>query len=1132
MSARIQRTAAATLLVAALATCGWLLAVPNDAVAAVPGAAPGWTIESVAYPTDFTPGDTSGDEQYIVTATNVGAAPTNGGAIALTDTLPAGLTPTAGAKATDSAGNTIGCVASEQVVTCTDPDTTAIATAGTFVVEVPVEVAADAPSSVTNEVAIAGGAATGASASQATTLSATPAAFSGHSFDVAIASADGERDTQAGSHPYSLTTSFAVSTMLDASGNLVPVADTKDIRVELPAGLIGNPFATPRCTRAQLVAFTCPASTRVGTITLYVIGPVSKPFYDTCPVYDVVPPEGTPARFAFNCVAQHAVYLDASVRTGSDYGVTMTAEGIPEPDVLIAESLTLWGVPAEVNGGGATQRSLLTLPSACEGPQSIALSVDSWQEPEAFAGESILTHDASGAPVGFTGCEKLNFQPSLQMRPSKSSADSPTGLSVDLGVLQNTLPTLTSGLAEADLRNAVVKLPAGVSVNPSAAAGLVGCSLEGSEGVNLHSAEAASCPAASKIGAVQVRTPLLEEELSGGVYLAQQGNLAGGGSNPFGSLLAIYLVAEGASGVKIKVAGEVEANGEDGQLTTTFSENPQLPFEELKLEFFGGERAAFSTPACGTYAASAELTPYSSAKPVSVEGNEFTISSGCGGGFAPSMQAGTVDPQAGAFSPFTMTLRRGDGERSFSTVAVMLPRGMAGVISSVAQCGEAQASAGSCPAASQIGHVTVQAGVGGEPVTLPQRGRREDPVYLTGPYDGAPFGLSIVVHPEAGPLDLEEGGPVVVRAKIEINPSTAQVTISANAIPQILQGVPLDVQAINVTIDREGFMFNPTSCEPQVVGATIGSWAGADATVSSRFQAADCASLPFKPVFTAGTSADHTRKDGASLTVKLDMGSGEANVAKVHVELPKKLPSELKTLKLACTEAQFAANPAGCPKESMVGSAVAHTPILPVPLQGPAIFVSHGGAGFPNLDLVLQGDGVSIVLVGDTFIDEKTGITTSTFATVPDVPISQFELTLPQQEYSALGGNGSFCEKPLYMPTSITGQNGAVIEQKTKIAVSGCKPQIQVLGRKVRGASAKIRVRVPSAGRLTVSGKGIATAKLNAGGAKVVTIAVRLSASQRRAAARRRQRVSVKVKLLFKPKHGKALLTHTRLLLR
>jgi hypothetical protein len=517
------------------------------------------------------------------------------------------------------------------------------------------------------------------------------------------------------------------------------------------------------------------------------------------------------------------------------------------------------------------------------------------------------------------------------------------------------------------------------------------------------------------------------------VYQAEQNN------NPFKSLLAFYIVAHG-EGVTVKLPGKVVTNSSTGQLTTTVGDAPQLPFREFKLSFFGGPHAPLVSPRCGTYAASAALTSWAGGAPVSPPGEPFAITGGCGGGFAPSFLAGTVNNQAGAFSPFAVELSRGDQDQSLSQVITRTPPGLLAMLSKVQLCSDSLAASGACPAASQIGHITVRAGSGPRPLLLPQPGRQEDPVYLTGPYKGAPFGLAIVGHAEAGPFNL---GTLVVRAAIYIDPHTAQVTVVSDPLPQILEGVPLDIRTVTVVVDRNEFTFNPTNCEPLLVAGRVASSLGAAVDVSTRFQAANCAALPFRPRFTVSTSGSTSKKNGASLDVRVTSGPGQANIGKAVVTLPKQLPSRLTTLQQACPEATFAANPATCPAGSNVGVAKAVTPVLNEPVTGPAYLVSHGGAAFPDLVVILEGQGIRLDLVGNTGI--KKGVTTSSFETVPDAPITSFELRLPQGPHSALTSNlparvkGSLCGTQLVMPTTLTGQNGAQQKQNTKITASGCR---------------------------------------------------------------------------------------------
>jgi hypothetical protein len=393
-----------------------------------------------------------------------------------------------------------------------------------------------------------------------------------------------------------------------------------------------------------------------------------------------------------------------------------------------------------------------------------------------------------------------------------------------------------------------------------------------------------------------------------------------------------------------------------------------------------------------------------------------------------------VNPQAGGFSPFSLTFSRQDREQDLSGLTVTMPPGLIGKIAGIPQCPEAQAAAGSCPAASKVGTATAAAGSGSDP--LWQSGT----VYLTGPYKGAPFGLSVVVPAVAGPYNL---GNVIARAAIYIDPNTAQVTVVSDPLPQSVDGVPLRVKTVNVTVGGENnFTFNPTNCAPMSVSATITSVQGASDNVSTPFEATNCAELPFKPSLTATTQGKASKLSGAGLTIKVVPPPGNANIAKVDLEIPKQLPSRLTTLQKACTEAQFNANPAGCPEASNIGTAKAYTPVLASPLVGPAYLVSHGNAAFPDVEFVLQAEGVRIDLDGKTQI--KKGITYSHFETVPDAPVTRFEATLPEGPHSIFATNlpqsakYNLCGQALSMPTTITGQNGAVVKQTTKIAISGC----------------------------------------------------------------------------------------------
>jgi hypothetical protein len=1001
--------------------------------------APVWQVYSDAVPTNFSPG---GKDEYILHVRNVGTASTNGSTVTVVDHLPPSITAIASGDRLFEVegippGSSYWSCTGTTVITCTNnpenlltiaPGEELLAggmgTAPYIGIEVAVSPASSA-GSITNEVSVSGGGASPARSSQQSAVSFTPASFALEDFEQLLLSNEGSRDTQAGSHPYELVTSFSLTNLgRPREGEVPPTGEAKNLEIELPSGLVGNPSATPKCPRTLFdlgrrvnAEPSCSRDTQVGTIALTVENPFTV---FVIPVYNVEPPTGVAAQFGF-AFQSRAGLIDFGVRTGEGYAVKAVLNNAYQLSLLHAY-LTLWGVPGEHGTSAPVGASLLTNPTSCGVPLAATVSMNSWEEPSnVLSGLVYPWTDGIGNQLEIGGCEKLNFTPSVEVRPTTSATSTPTGLEVNIKVPQDERP---EALAEADLKKAIVTLPAGVTVSPSAANGRQVCT---PTQIGLDNSEQPTCPDAAKIGSVEVLTPLLEDPLTGSVYLAQQEE------NPFESLLAIYLVAEG-SGVVIKLAGHVEANPATGQLTTTFDENPQLPFSELKLRFFGGPRAALMTPAtCGSYTPSAQLAGWNGTVVVPPIAG-FSVSAGCSHGFSPSMTAGTTNNEAGAYAPFSASVTRPDGDQLLGAVSARAPPGVLGMLSQVPLCGEPQADEGLCSAASLIGHVTVVAGPGPFPVTV-----GGGKVFLTGPYRRGPFGLSIVVPAVAGPFNL---GNAVVRAALYVDPHTGQATVVSDPLPTIMQGIPLQVRAVDVDLDRSGFLFNPTNCAPLAVTGTISSTEGASVAVSSRFQAADCASLAFAPGFTVSTQGATSKAKGASLDVKVTSGAKQANIAKVRVSLPKQLPSRLTTLQKACPEPTFAQNPGACSAASVVGSAKAVTPVLSVPLRGPAYLVSHGGVAFPDLVVVLQGEGVRLDLVGNTAIVK--GITTSMFASVPDAPISSFELVLPEGAHSALAtdlpvkSHSSLCGSKLVMPTTLVGQNGAQSIHSVKIAVTGC----------------------------------------------------------------------------------------------
>jgi hypothetical protein len=1039
-------------------------------------ASPWWHLGSGSRPDVLEPGTGA---EIVVSVSNLGDGPADGSKtpVQIADKLPAGLR----AVSMKGVAETLGAPGAFGSVKCSPKPSSEpldcvfegrLPPYATIEIGIGVEVEEDIAPGAVNEVSVTGGQARDASVRRPLKVGGELTAFGVEDYELLPEEEGGALDTQAGSHPFQLTTTLTLNQTADSS----PVALAKDLHFKLPPGLIGNPTPFPQCTLEQFVTLVgvgaadnsvpnnlCSPQTVVGVAMISVDEPggnFGRPVGTfTVPLFNLEPSVGEPARFAF-LILNVPVFLDTAVRTGGDYGVTVSVNNISQTAAFIKSEVTFWGVPGdsrhnnqrgwgcletalELTFHGACNPSearhpppLLSLPTSCTGILHTSVETDSW----AHAG-SFLAFGSEPLPA-MDGCNRLPFGPSISVAPDGQAGSTPTGLNVDVHVPQDLVLNPT-GLAESEVKDTTVALPAGVALNPAAGDGLLGCPVEQ---IALQSKEPPACPDASKVGTVEVKTPLLPNPLVGSAYVAAQE------ANPFGSLVALYVFVEDpVSGSRVKLAGEVKPDPVTGQLISTFLDTPQLPFEDFRLHFFGGDRAPLGTPAaCGAYTTSASIAPWSGNAPAE-SSSTFDIVSGPDGSacqgpllFSPELTAGSTNIQAGAFTPFTTTMSRQDGQQNLQSIVLHMPPGLSGLLTGVKLCGEPQADQGLCGPDSEIGETTVSVGLGGDPFSV-----KGGKVFITEGYEGAPYGLSIVNPAKAGPYDLEKSTPcdcVVVRARIEVDPITAALTISTDntgpyKIPTILGGIPLQIKHVNVLIDRPGFTFNPTNCDPMRITGTLTSTQGATSALSVPLQVTNCAVLGFKPAFSVSTAGKTSRTDGASLHVKLaypkaPFGS-QANIGKVKVDLPKQLPSRLTTLQKACPDSTFNQNPAACAPESRVGRARATTPLLPVPLSGPAYFVSHGGAKFPELVIVLSGYGTTIQLHAETFIS-KAGITSSTFRTVPDAPVGTFELTLPQGKYSALAAPNNLCKASLKMPTVFTAQNGATIKQNTPIAVTGC----------------------------------------------------------------------------------------------
>jgi hypothetical protein len=839
--------------------------------------------------------------------------------------------------------------------------------------------------------------------------------------------------TQAGGHDFELTTSMGFESL--ASGE--PDGRVRDIVVDLPPGFVGNTTAVPQCRLVDLQTDNvCPGETQVGLLSITVwlgFGAFQNP---PTAVYNVERSPGDAATLAFHVVT---VTFFVHVRVAADrgYAIRSSISRASEMAPLVASSLTLWGVPADPSHDTSRQcdmshpigdpcpskaprEAFLTMGSDCSSqPETSLLHVDSWEAP----GDALSYSDIAQATL--TGCDNLSFDPSFTFGPAVDRAGAPSGYVFHLHVPQNLDP---DAVGTPPLKDAVVTLPRGVRVSPSAAGGLSACS---DAQIGLGSDAPSQCPAASRIGTVRIVTPLLPDPVEGYVYQ---------GKPLPGRLFRVFIEAQ-AQGVRIKLPGSVDLDKSTGQITTMFANSPQTPFSDLDLTFKGGPRAPLSNPpACGTFTTTARFTPWSTpVTPVATPSSTFQITTGSDGGpcpahhqFKPDFVAQTENPVAGRSSTFTLGFARGDADQELRGVSVRTPRGLTGRIADVPLCGHVQAALGTCGSASQIGTVQTVSGPGSNPFSLPGR------VYLTGPYKGAPFGLSIVVRAVAGPFDL---GTVVVRSAIVVDRHTAQLRVVSDPLPSILDGVPLQVRLVKVSIDRPGFMLNPTSCQPKHVSGVLTSTEGAVAHVGSRFQVADCGALGLRPKMRLQVGGrGHTGLHASTpLTTVLTMPKAGANLARVSVSLPLALNARLDVVNNACTQAQF---DAGDCEQAKAGTATAITPLLKNPLRGGVYFVkdpNKPAGSLPNLVVALRGQ-VDFDLVGTIQIPGGSRLATS-FNAVPDVPVSKFVLRLQAGSHGPLGVAQDLCTakaRRQRVTIAYRGQNGASRTTRQALHIAGC----------------------------------------------------------------------------------------------
>ncbi len=910
------------------------------------------------------------------------------------------------------------------------------------------------------------------------------AEFGLRSFDVTFTNQDGSPDTQAGSHPYAMTTDINFNTKMDSNIGEIPDEAVKDLSVFQVPGLVGDPTAVPRCSTLDFLfrddgysGGQCPNSTALGVANNRIGTPGEE---HLSAVYNLVPPPGVAAKIGFWVLDTVPITIELGVNTQGPYNVVARLNNISQILPVYGSAVTLWGNPAdpahdtergrdcgESGGNGSCSapaniavRPFLTVPRACEGPIQTSYESDSWQTPGVFARGSALTHEAAGNPLGFLACGKLGFNPSITAQPTTKAASSPSGLDFGLDVNDEGLINPV-GLANADIKKTVVTLPEGFSTNPSLAEGLNVCTEADLARETVKSSPGAGCPNASKIGTVEIETPLLEETLNGALYIAKPYE------NPFDSLLALYIVIKNPTlGIIVKQPLNVVPDPVTGRLTTVAEEMPQLPFSHFKLHFREGARSPLaSPPACGTYDAEATLYPWAGGDPVHTT-SAFQIISGpesqpCPSGglppFHPGLIAGSINNAAGRFSPFNIRLFRTDSEQEITHFSIKLPPGITAKLAGIPYCSDAQIAAAkartgphggaeelaspSCPAASEVGHTLVGGGVGSALAYAPGK------VYLAGPYHGSNLSIVSITAGIVGPFDI---GTVVVREALKIDPETAEAFIDSTGsdpIPHIIKGIPIHLRDVRVYTDRPNFVLNPTDCTRTSTASTLlgsGLDFGSEAddrpvTVSTPFQAADCAALPFKPKLSLSLKGGTKRGAHPAFTAELAMnGIGEAGIARAEVTLPKSEFIANAHFNTICTRVQFkagAGNGAQCPAGSVYGKARAVTPILGEPLTGP-VFLRSSEHQLPDLVVALHNSQVNFDLVGH--VDSVEGKLRNTFEAAPDAPVSSFVLEMQGGKKGLFENSTNLCKGTHKAESNFTGQNGKLWNTKPVMRVK-CK---------------------------------------------------------------------------------------------
>jgi len=877
--------------------------------------------------------------------------------------------------------------------------------------------------------------------------------------------------TQAGAHA-----DITVGLRLAEDPEGKTYSTTRDVIVDLPPGIIGNPEAYPKCSTLQFgytpETSACPPDSQVGSTDVEL---AQTGFIQDEPIYNMPAPGGDlVARFGF-FAAGYPVYLGIRLNPDTN-SLIASVEGAASPLNVLAADTTFWGVPSDsshdpqritpqeaaTNSGpvGGRESNLppipfMSNPTSCEKGRTIRVTARSYSLPDSPSVKVIPFPQ-------ITGCGVVDFKPATELKMTTSQATSGSGLDYELHMPNAGLEAVSLN-ASSHLNRAEVILPQGVTINPSQAEGLGVCSEADLAREAYNSAPNVGCPESSKVGSVVAESPVIDRKGEGSLYVTKPFD------NPFGTLIGLYMVLKIPDrGVLVKLAGKVTLDPDTGQITTVFEDLPQLPVSDFKLHFREGARSPLVTPtACGSHTAVSNFNPWSAPAKLVQKLNSFDITSGpdrgpCPTGglppFKPGLLAGTINNAAGTYSPFNVRLSRTDAEQEITHFSIKLPPGLVGKLAGIPFCpegaiaaakartgnhgGAEELAAPSCPAASEIGRTLVGAGVGQVLVYVPGK------IYLAGPYNGSALSIVAVTAAKAGPFDL---GTVVVRYALRVNPDTAEVFIDATGsdpIPHIIQGVPVRLRDIRAYTDRPNFVLNPTDCTRTSTASTVRG-AGLDftseadnnpITVTSPFQAADCGALGFKPALSIKLKGGTKRNKNPALTAVLRARSEDANIGAAQVTLPHSAFLAQEHIKTVCTRVQFnsgAGNGANCPAGSVYGSAEAITPLLDEPLKG-QVFLRSSSNPLPDMVAALHSGKIDINVVGRIDSGKGGGIR-STFESVPDAPVKTFTLKMFGGKRGLIVNSENLCRSTNKAIAEFTGQNAKKHKFNPVVKPVGCK---------------------------------------------------------------------------------------------